>query len=103
MLAIAFTWMAMLPRFREPLRWRWTLVAAVAATGGVVDWFLVVAPMNGALNGWTPESLPVDWTRVRNRWEIGHAVQAALYAIGFIALERAAIVAVSEPATRSPS
>jgi hypothetical protein len=38
---------------------------------GLIDWALVVRPMNGVLNG----------------WEIGHAIQAGLFAIGFVCLE----------------
>jgi hypothetical protein len=36
-----------------------------------------------ALSGWTPATLPADWTRFRDRWEFGHAVHAALFALGF--------------------
>jgi hypothetical protein len=32
---------------------RWTLLAAICATLGLVDWALVVSPMNAVLNGWT--------------------------------------------------
>jgi hypothetical protein len=56
-----------------------------------MDWALVVSPMNGVLNGWTPASLPPAWTSVRNRWELGHAVQAALFAVGFVCLEIGAV------------
>ena len=49
-------------------------------------WFAVVAPVNGALSGWTPATLPADWSSFRDRWEIGRAVHAALFGFGFGAL-----------------
>jgi hypothetical protein len=54
---------------------------------GLIDWALVVRPMNGVLNGWTADRIPPEWRSVRNRWEIGHAIQAGLFAIGFVCLE----------------
>jgi hypothetical protein len=81
-----FTWLTVVQRRRGTRPWHLSLVAGVAVTLGLIDWALVVAPMNGVLNTWTTASLPPTWTRVRNRWEIGHAVQAALFAVGFVAL-----------------
>jgi hypothetical protein len=85
-LAILFAWVTVSqqPRGSTEARYAWT--AAVAASVGLVAWALVVAPMNTVLSAWTPESIPADWMRVRNRWEIGHATQAVLYAIAFVAL-----------------
>ncbi len=42
--------------------------------------------MNAALSVWTPETLPADWTRYRDQWELGHAIHAALFGLGFSAL-----------------
>ena len=85
-LAIVLTWAGwILLRRTGPAPW--TLAAAVAVTIGLIDWALVVSPMNGVLNGWTPASVPGEWTAVRNRWEVGHAVQAVLFAVGFVCLE----------------
>jgi hypothetical protein len=88
-LAIVFTWLALRDRPRGTHARRCTWIAAVAASIGLVEWALVVAPMNTVLSAWTPASIPADWTRVPNRWEIGHAVQAVLYAIAFVALATA--------------
>jgi hypothetical protein len=85
-LAILFTWLTLFGRRGSTRAWRWTLVAAIAVTAGLVEWALVVSPMNGVLSAWTPQSLPAEWTRVRDRWETGHAVQAVLFAIAFVAL-----------------
>ncbi len=97
-LGIVLTWMTLFSRRRGTREWRWTLAAAVATTVGLIEWALVVSPMNGVLNGWTAASLPGDWMAVRNQWEIGHGVQAALFAFGFSAL---VVAALTEAAPRS--
>jgi hypothetical protein len=88
-LAIALTWTAWVLQRRDGAAFssRWTLTAAIVITIGLIDWTLVVSPMNTVLNGWTAASIPGDWMTVRNRWEMGHAVQAALFAAGFVCLE----------------
>jgi hypothetical protein len=84
--AIVLTWvLVLMVRDRRPALW-WTLGAAVCVTAGLVDWFLLVAPMNAALSVWTPETLPADWTRYRDQWETGHAIHAGLFGLGFSAL-----------------
>jgi hypothetical protein len=84
--AIVLAWiLVVMVRRRRPALW-WTLGAAVCVTAGLVEWFLLVAPMNAALSAWTPETLPADWTRYRDQWEIGHAIHALLFALGFSAL-----------------
>ncbi|HJS85693.1 MAG TPA: hypothetical protein VJ779_09545, partial [Acetobacteraceae bacterium] len=74
-LAIVLAWILAL-RLRGRPESRAALGAAVATTIGLIEWALVVAPMNARLNGWTAATLPPDWIAVRNRWEAGHAVQA---------------------------
>lgn len=85
-LAIVFTWLTVRQQPAGTTEARYTLVAAIAASVGLVAWAVLVAPMNAVLSSWTLESIPSDWTRVRNRWELGHAAQAVLFAIAFIAL-----------------
>ncbi|MFZ5790870.1 MAG: hypothetical protein ACOY3L_09245 [Pseudomonadota bacterium] len=85
-LAIVLVWLLVfLVRARKPA-WRWTLIAALCVSAGLGVWFWLVSPMNAALNAWTPETLPPDWTRYRDQWEIGHAIHAALFGLGFGAL-----------------
>jgi hypothetical protein len=62
-------------------------------------WFAVVAPGNAALSGWTLETLPADWSSLRDCWEISHSVHAALFGLGFGAL----VIALSSrvPAMRA--
>jgi hypothetical protein len=94
--AIVLTWLLVLMvRGRRPAFW-WTLGAAVCVTAGLVDWFLLVAPMNAALAVWTPETLPADWTSYRDQWETGHAIHAALFGLGFSALALALLAETPE-------
>lgn len=84
--SILLTWIVVVQvRKRQPAFY-WTLGAALCVTAGLIVWFLLVAPMNAALSGWTPEALPADWSDYRNQWEIGHAIHAALFGLGFGAL-----------------
>jgi membrane associated rhomboid family serine protease len=78
-------WVFVLVRRRWPAA-GWTLAGAICTTLGLVVWFWLVAPMNAIIAGWTPQSLPPDWTAVRNQWEIGQAAHAALFGLGFGAL-----------------
>jgi hypothetical protein len=65
-------------------------VAAVAAmllyAAALGAWALVVAPANTVMAGWTPGPLPGNFAAVRDRWEIGHMIAAALKLAGFSAL-----------------
>jgi hypothetical protein len=85
-LAVLFSWLTVLGTRGERSVHRLAWIAAAAASAGLIELALVVAPMNTVLSAWTPESIPDHWTRVRNRWELGHAVQAVLYVVAFLAL-----------------
>ena len=55
-------------------------LAGVAYGAMLLSFFLLNAPVNEAVNQWTPETLPTDWANYRLRWETGHAL-AALFAL----------------------
>jgi hypothetical protein len=99
-LAVAFSWVNVLGTRGERHEHRLAWVAAAATSAGLIEWALVVAPMNSVLSAWTPESIPAGWTQVRNRWELGHAVQAVLYLIAFLAL--AVDLRRAAPSERAP-
>ena len=88
-LAIVLAWWSVALRRRGTAPWSWSLCGAIAVSAGVVVWATVVSPMNGVLNAWTPETLPDDWMRVRNRWELGHALHAFLFVLAFVSLTMA--------------
>jgi len=90
--SILMTWLlVLLVRNRRPAFY-WTLAAAICVSVGMAEWFTLVAPMNSILGVWTAEAVPADWARVRDRWEIGHAIHAALFGLGFAALVIALLV-----------
>jgi hypothetical protein len=84
--AIALTWLtAVLSRRRRPA-FALSVAAGTAATLGLAVWGLIVAPANTTIAAWTAATLTPDWTAVRFRWELGHALHAACLAVGFMAL-----------------
>jgi hypothetical protein len=92
LLSILLTWVVAVQVRRCRPAFAWTIAAGLCITAGLAVWFAVVAPVNAALSGWTPETLPADWSSFRDRWEIGHAVHAALFGLGFSALVIALLV-----------
>ncbi|MEK0081615.1 hypothetical protein [Benzoatithermus flavus] len=90
--AVALTWLTVILVRERRLAFAWTVAAALLVTAGLIEWGLVVAPVNTALSVWTPSTLPVDWTAWRNRWELGHALHATLFALGFGCLAAALLV-----------
>jgi hypothetical protein len=69
LLSILLTWVMAVQVRQHRLAFAWTVAAGLCVTAGLVVWFAVVAPVNAALSGWTPETMPADWTRFRDRWE----------------------------------
>jgi hypothetical protein len=91
-LAILLTWVVTAQVRRRGPAFPWTIAAGICVTAGLAVWFAIVAPVNAALSTWTPATLPADWSSYRDRWEIGHAIHAALFALGFGALVVALLV-----------
>jgi hypothetical protein len=83
-LSILSAWaLALAVRRRRPTFFYWTIIGAPCVTGGLAAWFALVAPMNAVLGARIPEALPAGWAAVRDHWERGHAVYAALLGLGF--------------------
>jgi len=97
--AIATTWIVLWQIRGWKLARVLTLGAALCATAALVVWFAYVDPVNNALNAWTPQTLPDDWVRYRDRWELGHAASAVLFALAFSGLV-AAILSETENGAR---
>ena len=66
-----------------------TMVAVAAYTAMLATFFVLNAPVNQAVNGWTSASLPNDWPAYRMRWENGHALAALMAIIALAAVLRA--------------
>ncbi len=88
-IAFATTISLVVARRRDRASVRLTLAAALAYAGMIVTFFVFNDPVNAALNGWTPASMPADWSRYRLQWEIGHALAAALAIVAIVLLVRA--------------
>jgi hypothetical protein len=67
-------------------------LAAVAYVCMLLSFFLLNAPVNEAVNGWTPDVLPADWASYRLRWEIGHALAALFALLGLAATGSATFI-----------
>jgi hypothetical protein len=72
-------------------------LAAVAYGAMLLSFFLLNAPVNEAVNKWTPETLPTDWANYRLRWETGHAL-AVLFALLAVVATLSGTLIITEPA-----
>ncbi len=63
-----------------------SLLAAAAMLGTLLSYWFGNRPVNTLIAGWTPDTLPADWSSYRATWETAHAVSAALAAVAFVAL-----------------
>jgi hypothetical protein len=68
---------------------RWALLAVGCYLGMLACFFVFNGPANAALNGWTAATLPADWSALRMRWELGHALAALLALVALAAALRA--------------
>lgn len=90
-LGILLAWLlAILLRRMWPAGWL-MLLAALSTTAGLALWFALVAPMNARINGWSPATLPTNWTASRDQWELGHVLHAALFGVAFCAVAAATL------------
>jgi hypothetical protein len=60
------------------------LAVIVCYAAMLASFFLFNDPVNAALNQWTAATLPNNWPGYRLRWEIGHAITAALAVTAFV-------------------
>ena len=59
------------------------LVGAASLLVALVITLSVNVPIDGAIAGWTVDTLPPDWTSIRNRWEAYHAARTFVSLAGF--------------------
>ena len=69
---------------RQTVPFRLMLLAVLCLAGGVAIFFAFTYPANVVTQNWTVA--PADWRSLRWRWEISHAVNAALTLAGFCSL-----------------
>jgi hypothetical protein len=68
-----------------------SIVAAVCLLGTLLSYFFGNRPVNTLIAGWTPGTLPPDWTAYRDMWETAHAISAVLSAVAFVLLAVSAV------------
>lgn len=86
--------LTVLVRKRRPAFY-WSLAGAIFLTLAFVVWVTFVAPMNAEFAQWTVDSIPANWTEVRNQWEYSHAARFVLQLLGFSALLASVLVETS--------
>jgi hypothetical protein len=87
-LALLSTLALLVVTWRDRSSRRAYLIATVCYAVMLADFFVFNRPVNEALPGWTPATLPADWSDYRLRWEIGHALTALFSVIAFVTLIR---------------
>jgi len=63
-------------------------IAALCYAAMLIDFFAFNQPVNQAVNGWTIDTLPANWSTYRAQWEVGHALTAVFSITAFVALIR---------------
>ena len=86
---------------QERFAFRFALLGGFLFAAALVLWMALVAPANAAMAGWTPTTLPADFSAVRDRWESGHAVVAAVKLAGFSSLLLGLLLDVRAPGGRA--
>jgi hypothetical protein len=92
--------LAVLVRHREPA-FRWTLLGALCLVAAHAAFWTLVAPVNATLLPLTPETLPADWTELRNQWEYTHAARALLQIVALAALVYSVLAEVPTAPSRT--
>jgi hypothetical protein len=59
------------------------LAGAALLVVALVITLSVNVPIDDAINRWTVDTLPSDWTSIRNRWEAYHAARTLISLAGF--------------------
>jgi hypothetical protein len=84
---------------RDTGAWKWAAAGALFLALALAVWFLRVAPANTTLAAWAQGAPPVNFEAVRNRWEGGHMIAAALKAVGLVLIALAVVPVTRPPAT----
>jgi uncharacterized membrane protein len=72
-------------RQRRAAAFNLALVSLVLMALALVVTLAVNVPIDGEISGWTVNTLPSDWTTIRDRWELYHSIRTfvSLGALGF--------------------
>lgn len=61
------------------------LVAILLMVAALLITLLVEVPIDNQLKDWTPETLPMDWEAIRERWALYHILRTFMSLMGFTA------------------
>jgi hypothetical protein len=75
--------LVVLYRLRRRASFRLMLVGVGLLVVALVITLSVNVPIDYAINRWTVDTLPSDWTSIRNRWEAYHAARTFVSLAGF--------------------
>lgn len=92
--------LAFVLRRERPAFW-FAFAAAILYTASLATWFMVVAPANAELATWTPGPVPENFLAIRNRWETGHILIAAIKFVGLASVICAGLLAGRNQAGRT--
>jgi Domain of unknown function (DUF1772) len=70
-------------RLRRRASFSLVLVATALLLVALLITLSVNVPIDNAIAGWTMDTLPSDWTEIRDRWEAYHATRTFLSLVGF--------------------
>lgn len=86
-LAIVATGLLAFLLWKQKLPFRFALVGCLALLIAFpVVFFLLVAPANAAFRDASAAALPPNWTDLRNKWEVGHALRFGLHFVALASL-----------------
>lgn len=81
----------------------WTLLGALCVVAAHAIYWIWVVPVNATLLPLIPETLPENWTALRDQWEYGHATRAILQIIALGALLLSVLLEVPAGSKRPSS
>ena len=74
-----------------PAAFALSLVGLVLCLGDMLVTVLVNVPINGEVQSWQPDAPPVEWRRLRDRWERFHSIRTLLIVSGFALFAASAV------------
>jgi uncharacterized membrane protein len=93
----------LLARRRRDAVFYLTVASFVLMIGALVITLVVNVPIDNDIARWTPNTLPADWTAIRDRWELFHALRttASVAALGCVVASALSWVTSSQVRTNA--
>lgn len=94
--------LALLIRDRRSPDFALTLAGALCFVALTATTLVFNVPINAQVDGWSAESPPADWERLRDRWEAFHSVRTVLGTVGLLSLFLATVSTTPSRTDRAP-